>query len=275
MTVDLSTKVIIVTGASAGIGAATARALAAAGASVVLTARRGPRLQALAADLSHYPGQRLAVAGDIGDEAFAAQLVAVTVATLGPVDVLINNAAVGHRSHLADIPAAHAQTLAATNLLGPLYAIQAVLPGMRARGRGQIVNVSSVASQRPFLYSGFYCASKAGLNTLGRVLQMELRGDKILVTTIYPGLTQSEFSQARLGASSERLLPFMEGLPAERVAAVIVDAIRRRRREVYVLRRDWALATISRIFPRTTDWIVGVGYNFLMNRRPRQEETVR
>jgi short-subunit dehydrogenase len=273
MTVDLAAKAIIVTGASSGIGAATATALARAGADVVLTARRGPRLQALAAELDHFPGRRLVLPGDIGDEAFAAHLIAETIATLGRVDVLINNAAVGHRSPLGEIPAAHAQTLAATNLLGPLYAIQAVLPGMRASGQGQIVNISSVASQRPFLYSGFYCASKAALNTLGRVLQMELRGDNILITTVYPGLTQSEFSQARLGASRERLLPFMEGLPAERVAAVIVDAIRRRKREVYVLRRDWALATVSRIFPRTTDWIVGVGYNFLMNRRHRKEET--
>ncbi len=249
-------SVVIVTGASAGIGAETVRLLAAQGANVVLTARRAERLQALVAELAHYPGQRLALAGDVSQEAFCQELAAQTAATFGRVDVLVNNAGIGHRSALLEMSAADVQIIANTNLLGAIYAIQAVLPTMQKQKRGQIINVSSIVSQQALPKSSIYCAAKSGLNTLSRSLRMELRGQGITVTLVYPGLTETEFYQVRLGEQGTRRIN-RPGVPAQRVGEAIVNAITHNRQEVYITLPDWLLVHTSRLFPRTLDWFVG------------------
>lgn len=249
-------SVVIVTGASAGIGAEAVRALAEQGANVVLTARRAKRLHELAAELAHYPGQRLVVAGDISQEAFCQELAAQTLTTFGRVDVLVNNAGIGHRSALQEMSAADAQTIANTNLLGAIYAIQAVLPIMQRQKRGQIINVSSIVGQQALPKSSVYCASKSALNTLSRSLRMELRGQGIAVTLVYPGLTETEFYQARLGEKGTRRIN-RPGVPARRVGEAIARAIVHRRQEVYITLPDWLLVQTSRLFPRTLDWFVG------------------
>ena len=252
----IADSVIIVTGASAGIGAETVRVLAQKGANVVLTARRAERLQALATHLAHYPGERLVVAGDIGEEAFCQELVRRTVEAFGRVDVLVNNAGIGHRSTLQEIPTDDVRTIMDTNVLGPVYAIQAVLPHMLRQRRGQIVNVSSIVGQQIVPESSLYCASKTTLNALTRGLRMELQGQPILVTLVYPGLTETEFYQARLGTEVKRRVR-RTGVPARRVAEAIADAIAHDRREVYITWPDWLLVQASRLFPRALDWVVG------------------
>lgn len=248
-------SVVVVTGASAGIGAATVECLAQAGANVVITARRAERLAQLVDRLAVYPGRRLAVPGDIRDESFAHTLLAQTVAEFGHADVLINNAGLGHRSSLADVPAEHMRTILDTNVLGLMYATQAAVPYMKSQGRGQIINISSLAGQRPLPYRGMYCASKTAVNFLSRGLRMELRPYHIIVTLVYPGLTATEFADARLGEPAGA--PFgLRGIPPERVARAIVKAIRYGHTEVYVTLYDWLLAHINRLFPRTIDWLL-------------------
>ncbi len=252
---QLTSCVVVVTGASAGIGRETAVLLAKAGAHVVLTARRADRLQALAEELAIYPGRRLVLAGDIGVEAFAQALVEQTVAEFGRLDVLVNNAGVGHRSLLAEIPTDDLHTIWNTNVMGVLYPIRAALPYMKQQKSGQIINVSSIVGQRPLPLSGVYCASKTAVNFLSRSLRMECRPYGITVTLVYPGLTVSEFSQARFGNKGANR--YWRGVPAERVGRAIVKAIENGRTEVYITPYDWLFAHLNRLFPRTIDWIIG------------------
>ena len=256
---DLENKVVIVTGASAGIGKATAVALAEAGANVVLVARREDRLGALAAELATQPGKRLVAAGDIRQESFALLLVERTLAEFGRLDVLVNNAGLGHRSLLADMPPEDMRTLIETNVLGLLYLTQAALGPMQKQRYGQIINVSSIVGQRPVPNNALYCASKTAVNFISRSLRMECRPYNIKVTTVYPGLTMTEFGLARLGEKGTNRFG-LQGVAAERVAAKILRAIRRGQTEVYITWYDWLFVHLNRLFPRLTDWIVARGY---------------
>jgi short-subunit dehydrogenase len=254
--VKIEDSVVIVTGASAGIGKATAELLAVKGANVVVVARREERLNRLVEDLSSYPGRRLSVPGNVQEEAFANELVDRTVANFGRIDVLINNAGVGHRHLLADMPSTDMRMVFETNVFGLLYATQATVSHMKKQGRGQIINVSSVAGQRPLPQSALYSASKTAVNFISRSLRMELRRCNIIVTLVYPGRTLTEFGDARLGRKGDH--PSRLGRVApERVAMAIVRAIQHGRTEVYVTWYDWLITHFSRLLPKTTDWVVG------------------
>lgn len=252
---NLTNKVVIVTGASAGIGRATAVSLAQAGANVVLVARRQNRLLALKEELAAYPGHRLIIVGDIGQEPFAAQIIEQTVANFGKVDILINNAGVGQKSPLAEMPPADMRRLLDTNVLGLLYLTQTAVRQMKQQGYGHIINISSIVGQRPLPSMGLYCASKTAVNFLSRSLRLELKADNIHVTTIHPGRTQTEFSQAILGEKGAN--PSSIGrVPADRVAKAILKAIQSRKSDVYITFTDWAFTHFNRLFPGTTDWLV-------------------
>ena len=250
---EIKGRVVIVTGASAGIGQATAVSLTQSGAHVVITARREARLQSLATELAYSPGTVLAISGDIQDESFAQTLVARTVAKFGRVDVLINNAGLGHRSPLADMPLTDMQTIWNTNVTGLMATTQAAVAQMKQQGSGQIINVSSIVGQRPLPSSGVYCASKTAVNFLSRSLRMELKPDNIIVTLVYPGLTATEFASARLGEQGSSRFG-LKGVPAERAAQAIIKAIRYGRTEVYISWYDWLFAHANRLFPRLLDW---------------------
>lgn len=252
---QLQDSVVILTGASAGIGRATAVSLAQRGANVVLNARRADRLAQLAADLADFPGRRLIVPGDIGSPETAQIMAAEALAAFGRVDVLINNAGLGHRSLLTAIPASDMQTILDVNVLGLLHAVQAVVPIMQRQGYGQIVNVSSIVGQRPLVHSAMYTASKTAVNFLSRSLRMELRPFHITVTLVYPGLTATEFADAKLGTPGANRFG-LRGIPPERVANRILDAIESNRSEVYVTRVDWLFAHLNRLFPRLSDRLV-------------------
>ncbi|MCB9418479.1 MAG: SDR family NAD(P)-dependent oxidoreductase [Ardenticatenaceae bacterium] len=258
---EINGRTIIITGASAGIGRATAVSLAQSGANIVIIARREARLQALAGELADSPGQVLAIAGDIQDPTFAQELIARTVGQFGRLNVLINNAGVGHLSQLAEMPLTDVQTIWNTNVNGLIAATQAAVAQMKRQGGGQIINVSSILGQRPLPGSGVYCASKTAVNFLSRSLRMELKGENIIVTLVYPGLTTTEFSAARLGQQGGSRLG-IKGIPAERVARAIVQAIRYGRTEVYVSWYDWLFAHSNRLFPRLIDW--GIGHTNLL-----------
>ena len=171
---QLAGSVVIVTGASAGIGAATARALAQRGAQVVLRGRGGGRRAGRAAAWAAYPGGRRVLPGDIQDPAYCRQLVETSVAHFGRLDVLINNAGLGHRSPISRITPLSARAIFNTNVLGLLDLTQAALPHLLRQGRGQIINISSIVSQRPLVDNGVYAASKSAVNFISRALRMEL-----------------------------------------------------------------------------------------------------
>jgi 3-oxoacyl-[acyl-carrier protein] reductase len=187
---SLDGKIIIVTGASRGIGAAAAASLAQAGATVVLTARDGKLTQEVATSMG---GSATAQACDVADfDAFAA-LVAATKARFGRLDALINNAGVIEPiASIADSdPAAWARNIE-INLTGAYHAIRAVLPGMLAAGGGTIVNVSSGAAIRPLEGWSAYCSAKAGLHMLTRAVALETAGRGIRVFGFQPGTTDTD-----------------------------------------------------------------------------------
>lgn len=263
---QIKDSVVIVTGASAGIGRATAVALAESGAAVVVTARRAERLQALAEEMAGSNGRIHPIPGDIQDETFCHQLVQETVARYGRLDVLINNAGLGHKSQLAEIPAADIHTILNTNIAGLLYTSQAAVPQMKQQDSGQIINVSSIISQRPIPNAGVYTASKTAVNFLSRTMRMELAATNIIVTLVYPGRTQTEFGQALLGQKGANPAAFGRTSP-EKVAQAIVKAIRHGRTEVYITPTDWLFAHLNRLFPRSTDWLTRFIFSRYLNQK--------
>lgn len=184
--------VIMITGASSGIGQATARAALQAGARVILLARRKDRLDALA-DGS---GKALAVACDVTQPGQIANAVRQGLARFGRIDVLINNAGQGLYAAVEEIEAADFRALLELNLIAPLMMMQAVIPPMRRQGAGRIINVSSGATLATYPGSAAYTSSKPGLNMLSGVARLELAEAGITVSTVYPFMTRSEFYQS-------------------------------------------------------------------------------
>lgn len=243
-------KTVIITGASSGIGAATARVFASSGARLVLAARNAAALEQLAREL---PGSPLAVPTDVTDRGAVEALVATTVAKWGSVDILVNNAGIGLAAPVAQIAPADFERVFAANLLGPLFAMQAVLPHMQAAGRGQIINVSSVAAARALPYGGGYAASKAALDRLGEALRTELLGSGVVVTTVRPGTTSTPFREHRLGGGSDQRAFNGRGVPPEAVARAILRAARREPLVAYVTLADRLTLLAAALLPGLTD----------------------
>lgn len=238
-------RVVIITGASAGIGAATARLFAATGASLVLAARNPGPLEALAASLP----SALAIPTDVADPVACDQLVKQTVAIYGRLDILINNAGVGL---VGPAVALSSETLAqalAVDLLGPLQLMRAATPVMRAQGRGQIINVSSVLAVQPLPYLGGYAGAKAALERLSEAARMELRGSGVMVSVVRPGTTQTGFGGRQLGDGHQirRLAP--KGVPPEVVARTILRVAQREPRLAYVRLGDRIGVWLARLLP--------------------------
>jgi NAD(P)-dependent dehydrogenase (short-subunit alcohol dehydrogenase family) len=191
---DLTGKVAVVTGASRGIGAAVARAFAAAGARLVLASRKLDGLEAVAADLRAAGGEALAVACHTGRAADVEALAARAEETFGGIDVLVNNAATNpHFGPLLDADEGQWDKTFEVNVKGYVHGIRACVPRMRARGGGVIVNVASVAGLVPHSGLGVYGVSKAAVLMLTRTLAAELAPD-IRVNAIAPGLIETRFS---------------------------------------------------------------------------------
>ncbi len=219
---ELAAKVAIVTGASSGIGAATARRLAAEGATLVLAARRTDRIEQLASEL----GRALAVTTDMRVPGQVRSLVATAVDAFGGVDVLVNNAGQGLHQALMDVALTDLVAVTELNFYAPLVAMQAVVPVMRRRGGGSIVNVSSGTTLMLPIGTGAYAATKAALNMMSRTARAELAADGIAVSTVYPFVTATEFHDVlRAGRRPERR-PGLEPHAPELVAEAIVGLVR-------------------------------------------------
>lgn len=241
---DPHDKVVILTGASTGIGAATARLLAAEGARLVLAARSPAPLESLAAAL---PGEHLAVPTDVADPAACAALVAAAAARFGRVDILINNAGVGLNGPVAELDLGALERALAVDLLGPLRLVQAALPLMG--GRGQIINVSSVLAAQTLPYLGGYAAAKAALERMSESLRMELRGAGVAVTVVRPGSTRTAFRANSLGADGQRRRMSTPAVLPEAVARAILRAARREPRLAYVTIGDRIGVILAGLLP--------------------------
>jgi short-subunit dehydrogenase len=219
-------KVCVVTGASSGIGEATARALARTGARVVLAARREDRLAALGEAIHSAGGLATWVACDVTRLEDVNGLHAHVRREHGLCDVLVNNAGVPGGGRFADLTLEQIETVTATNYLGVLYCTKILLPDLLT-SRGHVVNVASLAGRYALPGAAVYTAAKHAVVALSEALYYELKGRGVMVTSINPGLVETEgFPMTEL--KRDRLARNFIMRP-ERVARVIVDVIRRRR----------------------------------------------
>lgn len=188
----LSGKVALVTGASSGIGEAAAISLAQAGANVAVAARRADRLEALVKRIEAYGVKALALPGDVIDEAFARSTVEQTIAQLGRLDILINSAGILQTGSIETADLTEWRRVMDVNVLATLYTCQAALPHMRARGSGDIINISSLAGRKVGPHISSYAASKHACNAMTDSLRQEVGGFGIRVCTLMPGATTTE-----------------------------------------------------------------------------------
>ena len=248
----LAGRVAIVTGASAGIGEATARALAAAGARVAVCARRRERLDKLAADITATGGQVAVYGLDVTDPARVRAMVDDVASRWDGIDVLVNNAGRGLSATVEDTKPEEFRELLELNVMAVFTATQAVLPWMRRRGRGHIINVSSIVGRRGVPYRGAYSATKFALDGLSEALRVELEGTGINVSLVYPIGTATEFHDVE----ARRAGPGRHGpiQSSEHVARCILRCVRRPRAEIYPFRPSWLLAVASVVAPRLVDF---------------------
>jgi NADP-dependent 3-hydroxy acid dehydrogenase YdfG len=188
----LAGRAAVITGASSGIGRATARALAAAGAGVGLAARRAERLEELAEEVGQSSGEALALPTDVTDYAQAEAMIRRAEEAFGSVDVLVNVAGVMLPAPIAEADPADWRRMVEVNLMGVLHATRAALPGMLERGNGHIVNVSSTSGRTHQPLFSVYAATKHGLGAFTEVLRKEVHPNRIRVTLFEPGPTRSE-----------------------------------------------------------------------------------
>lgn len=230
----MADRVALITGASSGIGRATALAFARQGTHVAGIARRGERLADLKAEIDALPAPRgdfLGITGDVTQAESMQAAVEETMARFGRLDVLVANAGVGHRGPVADADWEDLETLLRTNIDGVLHSVRAAVPAMRQTGGGHIITISSVTYNLVSPYAATYAASKAFVSSIAHSLRLELEDDLIRVTEILVGRTNTEFNEKRLGLGSRagNNLPTMR---PERVAQAIVKAVERPRRSV-------------------------------------------
>jgi NADP-dependent 3-hydroxy acid dehydrogenase YdfG len=191
---DLDGRTALVTGASSGIGAATARALAAAGAAVAVGARRTDRLADLAAELEKDGTSVLALELDVTDEAACRAAVTKTQQELGGLDILVNNAGVMLLGPIVGADTEDWRRMLHTNVLGLMYMTHAALPQMLDKGRGDIVNISSVAGRIARLGSGGYNASKWAVNAFSESLRQEVTARGVRISLVEPGAVATELT---------------------------------------------------------------------------------
>jgi NADP-dependent 3-hydroxy acid dehydrogenase YdfG len=230
MSPDLSGRVVAITGASSGIGEATAEACAAAGAAVALAARRTERIEALAERISSQGGRAIAVTADVGEEDQANDFIQRTHSELGSVDALVNNAGVMLLGPIENAPTEEWRRMIHVNLFGVLYCTHAALPIMREQGSGHIVNISSVAGRVARAGSGVYNMTKFGVGAFSESLRQETVPLGIRVTLIEPGAVATELP----GHNREEVLKEMakrfegvEPLQAQDIADAILYTLSR------------------------------------------------
>ncbi len=222
-------RVALVTGASSGIGAATARALAAAGIAVAIAARRKDRLDELAAEIAKSGGTALVLTADLTKESEAQRIVKETEARFGRLDVLVNNAGVMYLEPLETASLERWRSMFDLNVMSLIASTQAALPGMRARRDGHIVNVSSTAGRMAHPNSGGYAASKFAVGAVSESLRKEVYMDNIRVTIIEPGVVETELREHIADAGIQKSLntwaDSMRQLQSDDIARIITFCV--------------------------------------------------
>jgi NADP-dependent 3-hydroxy acid dehydrogenase YdfG len=228
MSENIKGKIVVITGASSGLGEATARLLSAEGAIVVLGARRADRIKALADELIAKGGKAMAVITDVTDHIQVERLVGTTVKKFGRIDVMINNAGLMPQSLIERLKIDEWDRMIDVNIKGVLYGIAAALPYMKQQKSGHIINVSSVAGHKVRPGATVYAATKFAVRALSEGLRMEVKPYNIRTTIISPGAVDSELANTITDPEvAERINKFYQetAIPADTFARAVVYAM--------------------------------------------------
>jgi len=257
----IANKVIVVTGASSGIGRAVALALAREHARLVLVARREPLLESLAEEVRKEGGIALVLPLDLRDKTQVEKMILSTREEFGRIDVLINNAGFGYLGTVEETPPGVVREIFDLNFGAPLLASQLVIPIMTAQGGGHIINVSSVVGRRGLPLNGIYCATKFALQGISESLRLEVKDAGIDVSIVSPAATESEFGDnVRRGRVKAKFKAPGGVQSAEAVARSIVECIRYPKLEVYPNRASRLLTWASVISPAIVDRVIANYY---------------
>jgi short-subunit dehydrogenase len=250
-----SPRVILITGASSGIGYETALAFAQRGDKVTATARRADRLEQLAAAAKGLPGEVRTYNADVTRAADMQHVVDDLMAQWGRLDVLVANAGLGQRDGIVESAWEDLEAVLRTNIDGVLHSVRAAVPAMRQSGGGHIVTVSSVAGIAITPYATVYAASKAALNAIARGLRTELKNDHIRVTNIIVGQTHTEFAEKRRGMPG-RVAQKLPTMDAATVASRIVYESSHNHRSVTLRPLDQLTVFAGTFLPQIMDRIL-------------------
>jgi short-subunit dehydrogenase len=246
---DLRDKVVLITGASDGIGAACARAFQARGARLAVAARSAGKLEQIAGP------DGLALPGDLLEHSARERAVQATLERFGRIDVLVNNAGVGLYAPTWKAPLEEVRRMIELNLFAAIDMVQLTTPHMIARRSGTIVNVSSIGGKVPLPWFTLYSASKFALSGMTDGLRMELRAQGIHCLLVCPGYVKTGFQQNALaGQPPERLWRMRKfAITPEQCAEALVRGVERDKRTVVVPRVGWVLMAVRAILPRVID----------------------
>ncbi|MFN6487183.1 MULTISPECIES: SDR family oxidoreductase [unclassified Nostoc] len=250
---SLQNQIILITGASSGIGTACARIFAGAGAKLILAARRLERLQQLAETLSkEFSTEILLLQLDVRDRSAVESAIVTLPPSWSDIDILINNAGLSRGlDKLYEGSFQDWEDMIDTNVKGLLYLSRYVIPGMVSRDRGHVVNLGSIAGHQTYPGGNVYCATKAAVRAISEGLKQDLLGTRVRVTSVDPGMVETEFSEVRFHGNTERANKVYQGvtpLTADDVADVIFFCVTRSPHvninEVVLMPVDQASATL-------------------------------
>ncbi|MGA8492356.1 MAG: SDR family NAD(P)-dependent oxidoreductase [Terriglobales bacterium] len=252
---EVSGKVVVITGASMGIGEAIAKLFTDHGASVVLLSRDAERAEAARARVGHAE-RTLALACDVRNREEIDRVVGLTLHHYQRLDVWINNAGHGILGSVTNADMAAVRETFETNFFGAVEAMQAVIPVMKQQGSGAIINISSVAGHIPIPFHAVYSATKFAMNALGKGARIELKSAGINVLTVCPGYVRTEFGKNAIkGTELKQVRPArVRGITAERVARAVLQGYLKQKREVVV---PWTMIPVIKLyqlFPGFVEW---------------------
>jgi short-subunit dehydrogenase len=243
---EASGKVVVITGASMGIGEEIARIFAEHGSTVVLLSRDVARSEAARSRIGHAE-RTLALACDVRNREEIDRVIGIVMRNFQRIDVWINNAGQGLMDSIDGMSMATCRGIFETNLFGTIEAMQAVTPVMKQQGSGAIINISSVAGHIPVPFMGVYSATKFAMNAIGKAARVELKSHGINVLTVCPGYVRTEFgANAVRGGQPQQVRPQkVRGITAERVARAVFKGFSKDKREVIV---PWTMIPVVKIY---------------------------
>jgi short-subunit dehydrogenase len=261
---SLANQVVVITGASSGIGWSLSRVLASKGCKVGLIARRQEQLAALSREIEQAGGQCAHAPADVGDRSVLHAAIQDLRTRLGPIDLLIANAGVGWPTLLEPMNVELVEKMFRVNVMGVVYAIEAVLPEMLQRRKGHLAAVSSMAAYKGLPGESGYCSTKAAVNSYMEGLRIQLRGRGVYVTTICPGFVKTPMTEI-----NQFKMPFL--LEADDAARRIARALERKKK---VFDFPWQMSLLMKLLRWLPDWVVARSMHQYNEKPPFQKESI-